>query len=68
MRFSGTIASAGPLEGGYDADPFFPPARGDTMKKIAIVGFLMGLIGYITARVIGTTRPKRLPQPRSPSS
>lgn len=38
------------------------------MKKIALAGFLMGLFGYVTARVIGMARPKRLPDRRSPAA
>jgi hypothetical protein len=38
------------------------------MKKIAVVGFLMGLFGYVAARVVGKMRPKRLPERRSAAS
>ncbi len=38
------------------------------MKKIASAGFLMGLVGYVTARVLGMTRPKRIPDRRWPAS
>lgn len=38
------------------------------MKKIAIAGFLMGLFGYVTARVIGMVRPKRLAERSSPAA
>lgn len=38
------------------------------MKKIAAAGFLIGLFGYVTVRVFGKLRPKRLPDRRSPAS
>jgi hypothetical protein len=61
----GTIASAGRLCAGT---AFHPDNRSQSMKKIAIAGFLMGLIGYLTARVIGVARPKRLSDRRSPTA
>jgi VIT1/CCC1 family predicted Fe2+/Mn2+ transporter len=30
------------------------------MKKIAIAGFLLGLFGYVTARLFGKPRPKQI--------
>jgi|GEM_PF-6941101 len=38
------------------------------MRKIAIAGLLMGLFGYVTARVTGIVRPKRLADRRSPAA
>jgi hypothetical protein len=38
------------------------------MKKIALVGFVMGILGYAAARMIGKRSSKRLPDRRAAAS
>lgn len=55
----------------YAETPFrtvLPLQRTSEMKKIAIAGFLLGLFGYVTARLFGKPRPKQISDRRSAAS